>query len=260
MNGYEMAAIAGALSWAYPIGVWIHRIFQKPSIRIIPAEYAEIGYTHFGPLLNFRCAITTEKKDAVIERLVAEIRHEKGDKYTLVWKFLDETQFEIAPYSGEGGGYLRKYELAIALKVSTSIPTQKLVGFQYDEFKRQADRLVLEMSAQLDHLKRVSPETATASIVTTREYTELTKFFENNMIWKAGKYSLAILGDVISLSSPHREEFQFTLTDSDIEVLKRNAKMFEELLAGFLGPDYGTSNALPPQPKWGWVNAKILKV
>ena len=71
MDTYSWLSIIGAGAWTYPLGVAIHRVAVKPKIRISPGENVQIGYTGLGPIVNLHCAISTRRKDALIERIEA---------------------------------------------------------------------------------------------------------------------------------------------------------------------------------------------
>ncbi len=259
MNVYEFASILGAAAWSYPISVLIYRKLIRPRIRLMPADSSELGYTAFGPIFNIQCAISTDKKDALIERIRLEITHADGDKHVLDWKFLDETQTEIRPYSGEGGGILTKYETAIALKVSTSVISLKKIGFQDDAFLKKSRDYNQKVSAQLYHLSKVSDSDYSKELLKSKEYTDMTSFFNNGMYWKVGEYAIRFLVTVVSLKKPHIETFKFRLDENNIEILKKNALQFDLLRDTILGNLIHRPAERVPQT-WDWVYPKIERI
>ncbi len=99
----DIAAFVGAAAWLYPLSVLLSKWLTKPKIRLRPTDTIKMGYTTLGPTIYLTCAIMTEKRDAIIERIEIEVKHEDGDSHTFIWKTLDELQYEIRSFTGEGG-------------------------------------------------------------------------------------------------------------------------------------------------------------
>ena len=56
MKPEEIAAYIGAAAWLPQIAAWIYRSVIKPKLRVIPNQFAEVGFTTYGPIFNVRMA------------------------------------------------------------------------------------------------------------------------------------------------------------------------------------------------------------
>lgn len=260
MNTFEITAIIGAASWINPIIFIMYKKLTKPKIKLIPEEVAEIGYSIFGPILNIRCAISIEKKDGIIERIEAEIEHENGDKHSLLWKFLDEVQFEFRSFSGEGG-IVGKNQPAIALKVSPQILVEKKIGFQDIYFQEKYQLLFNEFLNYINFLIKTDSLKSFDQLFTSKEFTDLNDFFTKSFYWKVGSYKLCIRTYVNSVKAPFEETWKFHLENKDIDVLQKNTMNLEAGIRSFL-----EVNLMKEQPSqsssviWNWVYPKLEKI
>src|SRR5690349_19424067 len=100
MKPEEIAAYIGAAAWLPQIATWVYRMVIRPSIRIVPDQYAEVGYTSYGPIFNVRMAFFAEKKDVIVDGIEMIVHHEDGDSCTLRWAGLAETFSEITDAAG----------------------------------------------------------------------------------------------------------------------------------------------------------------
>src|SRR5258706_5590049 len=130
MTPAEWAAFVGAAAWLPQIGQWLYGWLARPALRISSGPTIELGYqNNYGQIDNPSLAISTSRKDAVIERMTVEVRHEQGDTHLLTWVALNESFSEIRNPSGETLE-VAKNQAAIALKISTLGLTEKKVLFQ----------------------------------------------------------------------------------------------------------------------------------
>ena len=256
----EIASIIGALSWSYPIGILVKNLISRPKIKIIPEDTFEIGYSTFGPIINFRCAISVEKKDAIIERIFAEVRHEDGETHDFVWKFLDEIQFEIRPFSGEGGGIIGRNQPAIALKVTTSSLAEKKIGFQDIKYQDIYNTHFTRLIDQMNHLQRTKASDINDELIATKEFTSLNDFFLNGMYWRKGSYSIRISVQTNFNKQRFIESINMILDNSDIELLKSNTLKLEPLIRSILSPAKEGEIAQYPPPIWNWVYPRVRRL
>lgn len=260
LTTFEILAIIGALSWLYPIGFLIYSLVVKPRIRISPAETIQIGYTTLGPVLNIQCAISSERKTALVERIEAKIKHEKGDSHVLTWKFLDETQSVLIPLSGEGGGTVSRHDVAIALKVDTTGLSLKNIGFQDDEFHQRSNKVAQPLYAIINFLHKEDSSNFNEEFLKSKEYNAMVEFFKNNNYWQSGKYVLELHAHVVSLSDPHVERFEFQLMQHEIDNLKKNIDLFDTGVRQLLIPTSDSEDKKSPVETWNWVNPKITRI
>lgn len=257
MSTFDIMAMVGAAAWLYPAGVWIRKLILKPKIRITPADTVEIGYTNFGPILNLQCAISTERKEALIERIEARITHEKGDSRLFTWKFLDENQSTLTSFSGDSGATIRKSEVAIAMLVRTTALNQKNIGFQDNVFHKGMLDVGQKYLEKDRHIRKTESDKTKESLIESQEYSNLVSFFKNSFSWKAGSYKIQLISHVVSLKSQPEEKFEFELMQHEIDLLKQNITHFEDLFKSTLSPDLEDEAKKAPPEKWKWVVTKI---
>src|SRR5437867_4178650 len=95
MTPLDWVAIVGAAAWIPQVLGWAARKLTEPSLRLVTGIAPEIGYTSFGPIFNLTCAISAERKDAIIERVSCTLEHERGQRLRLSWARLSETFSQI---------------------------------------------------------------------------------------------------------------------------------------------------------------------
>ncbi|HEU5403855.1 MAG TPA: hypothetical protein VFU86_21040, partial [Terriglobales bacterium] len=132
MTTLDWVAIVGAAAWVPQVFGWVARRLATPRLRLIPGRSPEIGYTSLGPIFNLSCAISAERKDAVIERVTATITHQNGQVTAFRWMTLSETLSQVR--SQEGIAEVGKNQSAVALKVNTLVLTEKQIGMQEQDF------------------------------------------------------------------------------------------------------------------------------
>jgi hypothetical protein len=94
----EIAAFIGAAAWLPQIGQWTYGWVAKPALRVSSGTKVELGYQiGYGPIVNMTLAISTSRKDAIIEKMVVEAKHEKGDTHTFTWVALNENFSDSEP-------------------------------------------------------------------------------------------------------------------------------------------------------------------
>ena len=213
-------ALIGAGAWVPQIIFWFHNWFAKPKLNFVPEDKTEIGYTSFGPILNQFFAISTSRKDALIERIKLEVVHESGAKYNFLWKFLDERGPEI---TGPGGTLeQRKRQSATALKISILGLCEKKIGFQDILYQEKGIELTNPYREKLAYFIRTAPTNYQEEILKSNEFLKVLDFIKNEFYWKVGKYVVNLFAFEVSLKQPHKEQFEFRLSQNDVEQLERN--------------------------------------
>jgi len=142
MTPTELAAYIGALAWLPQIWSWIYGKIVKPKLRINCAATGEVGYSTFGPIVNIDVSISTEKRDALIEKISLKVTHEKGEVRTLTWNTLGEAPQEVRSATGEVTNRWTRTQPAIALRVGEYFSADKFVGFREVEYGRQYTKLM----------------------------------------------------------------------------------------------------------------------
>ena len=259
MTLYEIAAILGALAWCYPIGVLIHKLMVKPKVSYIPADRAEIGYTSFGPIFNLDCAIATKRKDAILEKFRIDITHEKGEKHSFKWNLLNETQTEILPFSGSGGGLLQKSQQAIAIKISTSLLLERKILFRDVEFLKQYARKLQKYEELKMRLKKTDSSNQEQEIIRSKEYVDLIGLFERSLYWREGKYDMIISSIDHATGKAFKESYSFKLDTNDEDRLKENIEKIKKYFNSTVSNSSNEQDNEETDLVWNWIYPEITK-
>jgi len=214
-------ATAGALAWLPHLFMWFYIWLVKPVIRFLPESKAEIGYTTLGPIINIFFAISTSKKDALIDKISLSLVHSSGDRQDFWWSHLDEKGFAMTAPTGETAEF-RKNQPAIALKVNMVGLAEKKIFFQNFNFFGKANSLYLSAIEKRDHLKRTKEEAYIDKALKTEEYLKFSDYYKDKFPWKEGTYTITLYVHEVTLKRPHRETFQFILSKSNVDMLKEN--------------------------------------
>lgn len=154
MTWIGWVAIVGAAAWVPQTIYFIYRIFAKPKLNFILEPTVEIGYTFFGPIINPSFAISSSRKDALLEKVRIKIIHdETNEKHEFIWQALEEKGFEGTSSKGERLE-MRKSQSAIALKIGIVGLVEKKIFFRDISFIQERMELDKLLSEQEEFLKR----------------------------------------------------------------------------------------------------------
>jgi len=259
MRPAEIAAFIGAAAWLPQIASWIYKKYSKPVLKLILSPKLQLSYNIFGPIINFNCSISSQKKDALIEKITLKVTHEKGDTRFLTWTFLDEIQQQIRSYTGETAE-VSKNQPAIALKVPTISLVEKLIGFQDRDFQKEfqirADKVVETYNFLKD--KHINTD-AKAELISTKEHKDLLDFFKSYMYWQEGNYLMEVIIKEVTVRKPFIEKFKFRLAKIDIESLNYNKTILEKILPALmkLPVEKDQKTELPTS---NWINPTVESI
>lgn len=254
MKPEEIAAYIGAAAWLPQIAVWIYRAAVKPKLRVIPNQFAEVGFTTYGPIFNVRMAFLVENRDLIIDGLELTVRHEDGESRNFKWAGLGETFSEITDAAGNRQ-IVSKDQSPIAIKVAAQALLEKFVRFQEPRF-HQADSVTTRaLVTHFNFLKQKSPETFVADVLASKEYFSVVEGRQKWFAWKPGKYDLKL-----QPTSPQKfklvdPNFSFELTPSDVEHMRKNIEVIETEIRNVISsnlPDYK-----PQTLQWQWANVAM---
>lgn len=252
MSSAEIAAYLGAAAWVPQIITWIYKLFVKPKIRLVLGDSAEIGYSMFGPIVNMNCAISVEKRDALIRKMEIVLKHEKGNISLFSWSFLNETFSEITSVTGEKAE-ISKRQPAIALKVGTVALVEKFIGFQDFNFQERRGVPLDKLIEHGDHLKKIHPTTHSKETIDSKELADVIDFFKKNYSWQMGSYSGEVRIYLAEKKNPEKQNFSFSLSSSNIESLNQNMAEIERILRETIDPP-----EVPRKPdSYNWVHPKL---
>jgi len=223
-----LIACIGAASWIPQIIFFFYRLFSRPKLQFISDPTVEIGYSWFGPILNSSFAISTSRKDALLERIKIEIVHQSGEKHEFIWKSLDEKGLEMRTPTGEMISEVRKYQPAIALKVGILGLVEKKILFRDVTFQQKWPLLNSLVSEKMEFIKKTKPEAYPESVFETKEFLDFLDLRKTEFYWKEGKYEIKLYAYETSLKTPHVEHYSFNLTKANVELLEKNITIIQE--------------------------------
>lgn len=257
MTSIEIVAYIGALAWLPHILGWAYREVVKPQIRVSCALTAEVGYSTLGPIVNINLAISTERRDALIEKITLALIHEKGEKRTLVWQTLNEHEQEFRTAEGQTSQWTRS-QPATALKVGQFFLAEKRVGFQDLEFLNQWKQLESKLIEHYRHLKNTKNPDPFEAVLQSKEYSALLAFFRDYIYWKAGRYTFEFVLEEAHLKTPHKETFQMVLSQLDVTSLKGNVELGEQWVRAIFAAMEERTDVVAPKI-WYWAYPEIRR-
>jgi len=259
MNWIGWTAIIGAGAWIPHIINFLYKKFVKPKLNFIPEPNIEVGYSFFGPMLNPTFAISTARKDALIEKIRIRIVHgPTKEEHEFIWQFLDERGFEGTSSKGEKVE-LRKTQSAIALKIGLVGLIERKIAFNDISFLQKRLELENSLYEQEDLLRRTRPQECPACIFQTREYIELIDFLKAAFCWKEGEYKLSLYVHEISSRKPHLEKFSFNLRKRDIDRLERNIETAQSFIKSSVELRTGAISTVP-YFFWNWAYPSVNRI
>lgn len=252
----EIAGYVGAAAWAPQIAQWIYARFVPPKATIIAEKRAQLGFTTYGCIFNVRLAMSTERKDTILDSVDVALRHQDGDEHQFAWAGHRETFSEITNNQGYRQ-VVERDQPAIALKLSTQLLTEKFVLFQEQQFHDQHNPAVGVAISHMVHLRRTNPSTGASEFFASKEYSALTNFYRSALWWRAGRYSVTF-----SVRSPkkvklERAAYSFVLSQLDVDNLRGNLPIIDS--------DYrnralvGTEGYEASPINWAWPNVTLVK-
>jgi len=252
INGTFILALLGALSWLPQIISWIHSLLAKPKLRFVPEDTTEIGYSSFGPILNQSFAISTSKKDALIEKVTLTLIHESGAKHDLSWRILDERGPEITSPTGSWAE-VRKNQPAIALKISILGLTEKKIGFQDLNYQMKFLPYLSGYQRKDSYLQNTEGPNYAEKLIKSQEFLDVTDYIKKGFYWIEGKYDAILSVYESSRRKPHVENYEFELNKIDIEQLEKNIQVTQDKWKDsvfYKGKDFKEW----PVRIWNWIN------
>lgn len=252
----EIAGYVGAAAWAPQIGQWLYARFVPPKVTILAEKRAQLGFTTFGCIFNVRLAMSTDRKDTILDAIEVTLRHQDGDEHQLAWAGHRETFSEITDNQGNRQ-VVERDQPAIALKLSTQLLTEKFVLFQEPSYHERHNPAFGIADAHLAHLRRGNAATGSSSFFASKEYSTLTDFYSSALWWRAGRYTVAFLIRSPKAVKLERAAYSFQLSQLDVDRLRGNLSLIDSdyrnrVLAGTEGYQVVPIN-------WAWPNVTLAK-
>lgn len=255
MQWYGWVAIAGACAWLPQLFIIIYHFFVKPKLRFSPGPTTEVGYTHYGPILNPSFGISTSRKDTLIEKIELEVIHELGAKREFIWQFFSEAPSEMEISTGEIQLY-RKTQPVTALKVTSTTLIGTKIGFQDNAFIEKKTSIFNKLIKKDEHIKKKRPQEYPDALFKEIEWTDIENFLKNEFYWKAGKYQVFLKAYHTPSRKPHIECYTFSLSQTYIDRLERNIEITINYFKSIILFDAKIIPSLP-KPTWNWINPLI---
>ena len=161
--------------------------------------------------LNLSC----ERRDIVINRIDVHLTHESGEHRLFRW------QGTRKDASGTAVGSFERDVEALAIKVTTQSVYDSFFRFQEVAFISQRDTLLIALAQHEDYLRASAPDHHHLLLSSEPMHT-LNAFHRDAFWWKAGTYTLEFGISALTNVSVVRTKRAFTLTNQDIEGLRKN--------------------------------------
>ncbi len=260
MDVMEWMALIGAAAWTPQIISWLCKYFTRPKVTLYLHQTPQIGYTTFGPIFNVNLALLSERKDIVVNKFTANIKHENGASHTFEWKGISEDISQIQNYAGLSMS-VKKTSLPLVIKLTNVSVSQLFVQFQSATFNKnllkKAKPYIEQFNFQITY-GQVTKSDDIDELTESKEFVDIIGFFKSNFNWQAGKYEV-----VFDLQSPNKfkyekEKYVFTLNQQDIDDLMKNIDNAKtELRDGMMlriMPKYEVKPI-----NWVWKNPELQK-
>lgn len=254
MSPEEIAAYIGAAAWLPQIAAWVYRSSIMPKLRVIPNQFAEVGFTTLGPIFNVRMAFVVENRDLVIDGLNLTLRHEDGESRMLKWAGLGETFSEITDSAGNKQ-IVSKDQSPIAIKVIVQALLEKFVRFQEQRFHEADSITTRKLVAHFNFLKQKKPDGFVADVLASREYFSVVEGRQKWFAWRPGRYDLTLHPTSPQKFKLIEPTFTFQLTAEDVEHLRRNLTVIETEIRNVVSSNLADHKPLPVH--WQWANVTI---
>lgn len=260
MNAMGWVAIVGAAAWTPQVITWVCRLLRKPKLSLHLHSQPQIGYTTLGPIFNVTCALLSEKKDAILNKFSATLRHDSGALHTFDWAGLSEDLSEIQNPIGPIMS-IKKTSLPLVVKVLHTGVAQLFVRFLYEQFKvnlRKPSAPALDRFNFLKTSGKLKTEKDIEDLVSEQVFADLLKVFSSEFIWRAGKYTVTF-----EFGSPNKfrykkSEYTFELSQDDIDNLRKNIENIKlDLIQSAKGGII--SDYKPKEIIWLWRNPELQR-
>jgi hypothetical protein len=255
MTPGDLAAWIGAAAWLPQIGKWIHDSWAKPKLRILPSATILLGYTNLGSSVQLTASLSTDRRNALIERMDLEMSHELGEKRHLTWVFVGEFGQQITVPRGEVMNFGRN-EPATAIKITTDALTPRQILFQDPSFAQKATTLGEQVLEHYRYLK-TKDENPMKTLLESKELRPAREHFDRSFYWKPGRYTFEISLRTASSKDKHVQKFEIQLSNVDSDRLVSNCGLFAEYVTAAILDAEGVP---PKYPEWKWLSTGIKSI
>lgn len=258
MNATEIAAYLGASAWVPQILGWLYKLFTRPLITITPDKSVQIGYTTFGPIFNLRLSINADRKDALIDFMAIELRHEDGSAHNFEWAGMYELFSEVRSNKGESQT-IHRDTTPITIKLSTLSPIINFFRFRETKFVESSNSVLDKLAEQLTYMQKADPDKFHEGFLQSKPVSDYLKFMRESFWWKAGNYTVTF-----NVRSPSKiklisHSFQFHLSQDNIDSINNNVDEIKNALHYAINKPINPNLPSPTDP-WIWLNPILKRV
>jgi hypothetical protein len=252
----ELAAYIGAAAWLPQIAAWIYRAIVKPKLRVVPDQFAQVGFTSYGPIFNVRMAFFVENRDLIIDGIELNVTHEDGEGRVFRWAGLGETFSEITDAAGNKQ-IVSKDQTPIAVKVVVQAFLERFVRFQEPRFHEVDAVATRALVGQFNFLKQKSSDSFVPEALASRDFFAVIDERQKGFHWKPGQYDVSL-----KPSSPQKfnlvdATFSFELSAEDIEHLRKNLLVIDTELRNVISSNLQDYTQMPVH--WQWANVPMQR-
>ena len=228
---------------------------RGPKIIVVPDTTVSIGYTVLGPIFNLNVAVSSERKDAILDKIEVVVRHEDGAEHVFTWSQLQEEGFEMSNLEGERVD-MRRRQPAIALMASRTGLVEKFVLFQESRFQ-EAKRPYFNSLLTHSNFLKSHVEKSADKVVGSEQFHSLIELYRQEFWWQAGNYSFKF-----RITSPKRvslreREYCFNLQQHEVDGLISNV---EDIKNQFFNAAHSDcSDYEPKTTTFNWFDVEVSK-
>jgi hypothetical protein len=210
-----------------------------------------------GPIFNIKAALTAEHENILIDAVEFCLRHESGDAHLFRWHEITEIKGQMVVPGVQSQPIYQQSE-AIAIKILPTDfkdllfrnrlehHTQGLKKFEY-AFNRERRRLV--NADQYD----------SAKFYATSYAQDMQAFLQSQMIWKKGRYEVAVTLQNRNKAAYDLPTLTFQLEDEDIVLLQANCSNMPKLVRNMCLTDQ-EGKVQRATIEWHWLNKDVSAV
>jgi hypothetical protein len=255
-NWSDIAAVIGAAAWLPVIIDWIVKVVRRPTLSIITDKKAEVGYTSFGPILNFRLALTSDSGAVVITHMKIVLVHESGERRMLEWQGMVQNYGSMVI---EGQRMpMEKDQIALAMKVDDTDVEEKFIRFQDPNFHDQKVERLNKLTERINFVSKTKSDYHD-EVLKSEEAHSLLEYFCHGCWWKPGKYTATITIKTTQKAKISGDKFTFTLSTIDIDKMHGNNAFFPLELENNLKHNF-VEEYEEKAINWEWVHKPIIKL
>ena len=252
----EIVAYIGAAAWLPQIAVVIYKATIKPTVTIVPEKSADIGFTTNGPIFNLRLAVSSAKKDTIIDHVGVSIQHQNGDTHEFAWAGMKETFSEIKDRSGNTQ-FVEKEFSPIALVLNRLGLVERFFRFQDPTFHKETKEATRKATDLRAYLKTQKPDYHD-DFLKSKEVHDVVNLTKKFFFWKTGKYTVTF-----HVKSPNKivfneTKFIFELTEHQISDISKNIEQIDTEVENIIKAD--VENYEQKNVNWLWANSSLDRV